>query len=58
VREVFVVGWLKSSYSGGGSEGNRVEVAFAGSGVAVRDSENTGAQSAFPAEAWKRFPRR
>lgn len=50
--------WRKSSYSGGGNDGNCVEVAFADLAVAVRDSKNTGAQLAFPAESWKRFLRR
>jgi uncharacterized protein DUF397 len=58
VKEVFVVEWRKSSYSGDGNNGNCVEVAFAGPEVAVRDSKNTGPQLAFPAEAWKRFLRR
>ncbi|MFD9735595.1 DUF397 domain-containing protein [Umezawaea sp. NPDC059074] len=58
MKEVFVVEWRKSSYSGDGNEGNCVEVAFTGPVVAVRDSKNTGARIAFPAEAWKRFLRR
>ncbi|MEO6085157.1 MAG: DUF397 domain-containing protein [Umezawaea sp.] len=53
-----MVEWRKSSYSGSGNDGNCVEVAFAGPAVAVRDSKNTGAQLAFPTEAWKRFLRR
>lgn len=53
-----MVEWRKSSYSGDGNNGNCVEVAFAGPEVAVRDSKNTEARLAFPAEAWKRFLRR
>jgi hypothetical protein len=58
MKEVRVVEWRKSSYSGGGNEGNCVEVAFSGPAVAVRDSKNTGPRLAFSADAWKRFLRR
>lgn len=34
------VAWRKSSQSGGGGNGNCVEVAFAGPAVGVRDSKN------------------
>ncbi|PRY43927.1 DUF397 domain-containing protein [Umezawaea tangerina] len=47
--------WRKSSYSGGGNEGNCVEVAFTGPAVAVRDSKNTGVRLAIPADRWRAF---
>lgn len=51
--------WRKSSRSGGASNTNCVEVAFAGSAVAVRDSKNPGAATlAFPAVQWSFFLRR
>ncbi|CCH27430.1 DUF397 domain-containing protein [Actinosynnema sp. NPDC047251] len=50
--------WRKSSRSGGGSNGNCVEVAFAGAAVAVRDSKNPAAGVlAFPAAQWAFFRR-
>jgi Domain of unknown function (DUF397) len=47
--------WRKSSFSqGGGSD--CVEVAFAETGVAVRDSKNaTGPTLAVPETTWRRF---
>lgn len=51
--------WRKSSRSNGASNANCVEVAFAGSAVAVRDSKNPGAATlAFPAVQWSFFLRR
>jgi hypothetical protein len=48
--------WRKSSRSGGGTNGNCVEVAFAGTAVAVRDSKNRAAGAlAFPEASWKAF---
>ena len=48
--------WRKSSRSGNGSDGNCVEVAFAGPAVAVRDSKNpTGSVLAVPLPAWTAF---
>jgi hypothetical protein len=48
--------WRKSSRSGGGSNDNCVEVAFAGTAVAVRDSKNRAAGAlAFPEASWKAF---
>ncbi|MET1075142.1 MAG: DUF397 domain-containing protein [Umezawaea sp.] len=58
MKGVLAVEWRKSSYSGGGNNGNCVEVAFTGAEVEVRDSKNAGARLAFPAESWKRFLRR
>ena len=50
--------WRKSSRSGGGNEGNCVEVAFTSPVVAVRDSKKPDAGVlAFPASAWQRFVR-
>lgn len=51
--------WRKSSRStAGGSNGNCVEIAFAGLVVAVRDSKNpTAGTLAFPAAAFTRFVR-
>ncbi len=51
--------WRKSSRSGGGNEGNCVEVAYASPVVvAVRDSKKPEAGLlAFPASAWQRFVR-
>jgi Domain of unknown function (DUF397) len=49
-------GWRKSSYSGGSTSSNCVEVAFVASEVGVRDSKNTdGPTLAFPATAWRTF---
>lgn len=51
--------WRKSSRSGGGNQGNCVEVAFSGLVAGVRDSKNpVGGPLAFPASAWQRFLRR
>jgi hypothetical protein len=52
--------WRKSSRStGAGSNGNCVEVAFAGPAVAVRDSKNpTASPLAFPATSFTTFLRR
>ena len=51
-----MVEWRKSSYSGGGNDGNCVEVAFAGPAVAVRDSKNTEAGAlVVPAAEWRAF---
>ncbi|WP_406688423.1 DUF397 domain-containing protein [Saccharopolyspora sp. ID03-671] len=48
--------WRKSSRSGGGGDGNCVEVAFVSEVVAVRDSkEPDGPALVFPAESWRRF---
>jgi len=45
--------WRKSSYSG---QGNCVEVAAAGRGVAVRDSKDPdGPELAFGQHAWQSF---
>ncbi|MBM7812091.1 hypothetical protein JOE68_002956 [Saccharothrix algeriensis] len=50
--------WRKSSRSNGASNANCVEVAVAGSAVAVRDSKNPGAGLlAFPAARWSLFLR-
>ncbi|MEU4442517.1 DUF397 domain-containing protein [Actinosynnema sp. NPDC023926] len=50
--------WRKSSRSGGASNTNCVEVAFAGPAVAVRDSKNPDAATlAFPAVQWSSFLR-
>ncbi|MEV0677078.1 DUF397 domain-containing protein [Actinosynnema sp. NPDC050436] len=50
--------WRKSDRSGQGTNGNCVEVAFAGSAVGVRDSKSpaTGVL-AFPAVQWAFFLR-
>ena len=46
--------WRKSSRSGNGGNGNCVEVAVAGPGVAVRDSKNPGAGAlVVPAAGWQ-----
>ncbi|WP_243795997.1 DUF397 domain-containing protein [Saccharopolyspora gloriosae] len=48
--------WRKSSRSGGGSGNACVEVAFAGSAVAVRDSKAPhGPALAFTPGAWRSF---
>jgi len=48
--------WRKSSRSGGGSNANCVEIAFAGPAVAVRDSKNPMAGNlAVPAPGWHSF---
>ena len=48
--------WRKSSRSGNGGNGNCVEVAVAGPGVAVRDSKNPhGGVLTLPAKAWTAF---
>lgn len=48
--------WRKSSRSGGASNTNCVEVAFAGPAVAVRDSKNPAAATlAFPSVRWSSF---
>ncbi len=48
--------WRKSSRSGGGGDGNCVEVAFVSDAVAVRDSKDpAGPALAFPAESWRQF---
>ena len=48
--------WRKSSRSGGGGDGNCVEVAFVSEAVAVRDSKDPGGPAlAFPAGSWRRF---
>lgn len=48
--------WRKSSRSGGGGDGNCVEVAFTSEAVAVRDSKDpAGPALAFPADSWRRF---
>jgi hypothetical protein len=47
--------WRKSSFSQGG-DSDCVEVAFAETGVAVRDSKNaTGATLAVPEVSWRRL---
>lgn len=49
-------GWRKSSYSGGSTATDCVEVAFVASEVGVRDSKNTGGPTlAFPTTAWRTF---
>ncbi len=53
----FELTWRKSSRSGGGTNGNCVEVAFTQSAVAVRDSKNPVAVLAFPAQQWRAFLR-
>lgn len=53
------VAWRKSSRSGGGNNGNCVEVAFVGPAVAVRDSKNPSSELlTFPAPAWTAFLRK
>ena len=48
--------WRKSSRSGNGSDGNCVEVAFAGPAVAVRDSKNaSGPFLALSDNSWHLF---
>jgi hypothetical protein len=48
--------WRKSSRSGQGSNGNCVEVAFAGPAVAVRDSKSPNAGAlVFPSHGWLSF---
>ena len=50
--------WRKSSRSGPGTNDACVEVAFAGSAVAVRDSKNPAAAPlVFPALTWSAFLR-
>jgi len=45
--------WRKSSYSGDGSNGNCVEVAFVGPAIALRDSKNPAAGAlVLPQQAW------
>lgn len=53
--DVSNLAWRKSSYSGQGSNGDCVEVAFAGPAVAVRDSKNPAAAIALPRAAWQVF---
>lgn len=54
-----MLAWRRSSRSGGGSDGNCVEVAFVGLAVAVRDSKSPAAGTlAFPATGWHSFLRR
>ncbi len=54
--ELSSLGWRKSSRSGQGTNGNCVEVAFAGPAVAVRDSKRPAAGTlAFPAAGWARL---
>ncbi|HEY3607000.1 MAG TPA: DUF397 domain-containing protein [Pseudonocardiaceae bacterium] len=49
-------GWRKSSYSGGTSGTDCVEVAFVASEVGVRDSKNAGGPRLnFPETAWRSF---
>jgi hypothetical protein len=58
VRETIAVDlvWRKSSRSGNGSNGDCVEVAFAGSVIAVRDSKNPEAgMLTLPQSAWTSF---
>lgn len=51
---MLITTWRKSSYSSNGS--NCVEVAFAGDGVATRDSKNpTGPTLRFTARSWLGF---
>jgi hypothetical protein len=48
------VAWRKSSFSGNG--GDCVEVGWPVTGVAVRDSKNTGGSTmAFPTSGWRTF---
>jgi hypothetical protein len=48
--------WRKSSRSGGGNDGNCVEVAFSAPVVGVRDSKCPDAgRLTFSASAWQRF---
>ncbi|TCP46302.1 uncharacterized protein DUF397 [Tamaricihabitans halophyticus] len=50
------LGWRKSSYSGGGSNGSCVEMAFAGDLVAVRDSKSSAAGALLvSASGWRGF---
>lgn len=50
--------WRKSSHSGQGTNGDCVEVAFAGPVIAVRDSKSTsGHVLAFPSPGWSSFLR-
>jgi hypothetical protein len=50
--------WRKSSRSGGGINGDCVEVAFSGPAVAVRDSKSPAAgMLTFPATGWASFLR-
>lgn len=54
--ELTGLAWRKSSRSGGGTGNNCVEVAFAESAVAVRDSKDAkGAVLAFSPSAWSAF---
>jgi hypothetical protein len=46
--------WRKSSFSHD-SQGDCVEVAFARTAVAVRDSKNTGPTLAFDPDRWRAF---
>lgn len=51
--------WRKSSRSGNGTNGNCVEVAFAESVIAVRDSKSPNAGTlVLPSSAWAGFLRR
>lgn len=54
-----VARWRKSSYSGGGNEGNCVELARASHATALRDSKapSSGALRLSP-HAWSRFSQR
>lgn len=48
------VRWRRSSFSSGSGDDNCVEVAFAGSAAAVRDSKNAaGPVIVLPAGAWR-----
>jgi hypothetical protein len=54
--ELSGVVWRKSSRSGNGDNGNCVEVAFAGVGVAVRDSKRPdGGALVLPVDGWQGF---
>jgi hypothetical protein len=46
--------WRKSRFSTS-SDGNCIEVAFAQTAVAVRDSKNTGPTLAFDPDRWRAF---
>jgi hypothetical protein len=50
--------WRKSSYSGGGENGECVEVALNAYGVGVRDTKDRqGGQLAVTADGWAAFVR-